>query len=66
MIGQDLLIVVRLDCGIQIQNDLRCYNRYMFNPLTADHILKCYSQNLCGGSAKNFRFWLFCTDLVAN
>ena len=29
-------------------------------------ILKCYSQILCGGSAKNFRFWLFCIDLVAN
>ncbi len=24
------------------------------------------AQILCGGSAKIFRFWLFCTDLVAN
>ncbi len=29
-------------------------------------LLKCYSQILCGGSTKNFRFWLFCIDLVAN
>ena len=28
--------------------------------------LKCYFQILCGGSAKNFRFWLFCIELVAN
>ncbi len=28
--------------------------------------LKCYSQILCGGAAENFRFCLFCTDLVAN
>ncbi len=28
--------------------------------------LKCYSKILCGGSAENFRFWLFCTELVAN
>ncbi len=28
--------------------------------------LKCYSQILCGGPAENFRFWLFCTDLMAN
>ncbi len=26
--------------------------------------LKCYSQILCELSAENFRFWLFCTDLV--
>ena len=28
--------------------------------------LKCYSQILRGGSAENFKFWLFCIDLVAN
>ena len=28
--------------------------------------LKCYSLILCGGSAENIRFWLFCVDLVAN
>ena len=28
--------------------------------------LKCYSQILCGGFAENFRFWLFCIDLVGN
>ncbi len=27
--------------------------------------LKCYSQILCGGSAKHFRFQLFCIDLMA-
>ena len=26
--------------------------------------LKCYSHILCGGSAENCRFWLFCVDLV--
>ncbi len=30
------------------------------------HIFMCYSQILCGGSAKIFRFWLFCIGLVAN
>ncbi len=28
--------------------------------------LKCYSQILYGGSAENFRFWLFCIDLAGN
>ncbi len=32
----------------------------------ARSVLQCYSQILCGGSAKNFRFWLFCIDLVVN
>ena len=27
---------------------------------------KSYSQILCGVSAANVRFWLFCIDLVAN
>ena len=29
-------------------------------------VLKCYSQILWGGSAENFKFCLFCIDLVAN
>ncbi len=38
----------------------------MFSGLLNTKTLKCYSQILYGGSAKNFRFCLFCIDLVAN
>ncbi len=51
-----------------IQIRLTSYNFYYFPfwiKICSFH-LKCYSQILCGGSAEIFRFWLFCTDLVAN